>query len=170
MQTTQFVAVRKDIVEDPYSDLAKVITKYALLQAMTTLHAHDYNWRVLDWAGPFDPPHGPLGDAEVVYYRAVVEQELKPGHKAPPPAELPVGRIYLPMSRSLTEAEVPGFDLTDYINKNAITAARAAWETLNPSAKGYRIVDWSGPWDYMYEQGDLPPQACCFQAYVEVTR
>jgi hypothetical protein len=170
MQTTQLVAVRSDIVGDPYSDLDSVIKKYALLQATTTPDAETYDWKVIDWSTVELSPAILAASPGLSYFKALVEQTPKPGSRTAKLVGQPVGRIYVPMSRSLVDDLHPGFDLSQYINDTAKVAAAAAWEERNPKAKSYRVTDWTGPFDYMYEHGDLPPQACCFQAYVEVTR
>jgi hypothetical protein len=163
------VAVRRDIVEDPYSDLAKVITDYALAEAKKSVREpENCTWNLIDWTGPFSVD---VNDApsNVIYFRAIVERSYKPGvREAQMEAEQPLGRIYVPISKAL--AEDSSWDLGGFIREAATEAARVAWEDSGRTAKGYTIKDWAGPYDFMYGPGDLPLHTCCYQVYVEVER
>lgn len=160
--TTHVVPVRRDIVDDPYSDLSEVIERYALMQAQVGINGtRPSEWKVIDWAGPIlDGANEAPG---IVYYRAIVQET--PTRKVETHVP-PIACIHIPMAEELIDGDV--FDLAGFINRHAKDAARVAWEARNPPALTYHVVDWAGPFEYMYMPGDLPPSAKCFRAYVEV--
>lgn len=169
MITTCLVPVPKTIVEDPYSDLAQTIEQYALMQAQVGVNAgHESQWKVVDWSGPIEIHHSEGEPPGVVYYNAVVEETPKPGSRTEQLIARPIGQILVPMSNSLVDDK--DVELGPFIERHAKDAARAAWESRNAPAKGFSVIDWTGPYDYMHVPGDLPEDASCFRCYIEVTR